>query len=146
MKKYHSTDLYPMTSGRVCRPTSQPPTSGTTENPCHPRDRRRHLLRPEERLPLEPTVYELSALGNRLLIVREMAHGGHRAAQRGASQAFAGPPGRNPLPSVGIADSQERPHVRALAVSPPQLEAVSAVDVLLVLGVQQRRPVEVAGV
>src|SRR5215212_951437 len=76
MKKYHSTDLYPMTSGRVCRPTSQPPTSGTTENPWHPRDRRRHLLRPEERLPLEPTVYELSALGNRLLIVREMAHGG----------------------------------------------------------------------
>jgi len=54
--------------------------------------------------------------------------------------------GRNPLPSVGIADSQEGPHVRALAVSPPQLEAVSAVDVLLVLGVQQRRPVEVAGV
>jgi len=69
-----------------------------------------------------------------------------RAAQRGASQAFAGPPGRNPLPSVGIADSQEGPHVRALAVSPPQLDAVSAVDVLLVLGVQQRRPVEVAGV
>jgi hypothetical protein len=33
-----------------------------------------------------------------------------------------------------------------LAVSPPQLDAVGAVDVLAVLGVQQRRPVEVAGV
>src|ERR687890_1926155 len=52
--------------------------------------------------------------------------------------------GRNPLPSVGIADSQESLHVRALAVSPPQLDAVGAVDVLAVLGVQQRRPVEVA--
>jgi hypothetical protein len=128
-------------------PRPSPQQARTTENPWHPRDRTRHLLRLEERLPLEPTVHELFALGNRLLIVREMAHGGTferlNAALRERLRARLG---RNPLPSVGIADSQEGLHVRALAVSPPQLDAVGAVDVLAVLGVQQRRPVEVAGV
>src|SRR5215212_3692895 len=46
-------------------------------------------------------------MGDRLLVVREVAHRRYlRAAQRGATRAFAGLLGQEPAPERGIADSQ----------------------------------------
>src|SRR5829696_8813720 len=49
------------------------PQARTTEDPRHPRSPRRHLLRTEERLPLAPTTEGFPAVGDRLLVVREVA-------------------------------------------------------------------------
>jgi len=92
-------------SGAPC-PSSQ--QARTTENSQHPRDPKRPLLlRPEERLSLEAAAQGLSALGDRLLVVREMAHGWNlRAAQRRLRERLRARLGRNPLPSAGIVDPQ----------------------------------------
>ena len=57
---------------------------------------------------LEVVAPRLPALGDRLLVVREVAHGWDpREAQRRVARAPTQPPGqRNPLPSASIADSQ----------------------------------------
>ena len=55
------------------------------------------FLRPEERLPSEATAQGLYALGDGLLVVRQMARGRHlRAAQRRFARAAAQPLGREP--------------------------------------------------
>src|SRR5215204_7081066 len=80
----------------------------TPKDSRHPRGPQRHLLRPEERLPLEAAAEGLSALGDRLLVVRQMARGWHlRAAQRRSlRELLRSRLGREQLPSAGIADSQ----------------------------------------
>src|SRR5919107_2355038 len=69
----------------------------TPEDPHDPRDPRRDLLRPQERLPLAAVAQGLSALGDRLLVVREVARGRHlRAAQCRPARALAGEVGQEP--------------------------------------------------
>ena len=67
-----------------------------TENSQHSRDLQRHLLlRPKERLSLEASAQGLSALGDRLLVVRQMACGWNiRAAQCRVARAAAEPLGQ----------------------------------------------------
>src|SRR5215212_11747781 len=90
----HEKELFDRSFGcrvgvhRAPRPTSQ--QAGTTEDSHHPRDPRRDLLCPEEWLPLATLAPRLSALGDCLLVVREVACGRHvRTAQRRASRAIA---------------------------------------------------------
>src|SRR5215212_7579901 len=97
----HEKELFDRSLGRrmgvhrAPRPASQ--QARTTEDLRHPRDPRRDLLRPKERLPLEAIAPEFPAVGDRLLVVREVAHRGYlREAQRGASRVFAGPLGQGP--------------------------------------------------
>ena len=91
---------------RASSPASE--RARTTEDPRHPRDSRCDLLRPEERLPLATIASGLPVLGDRLLVVWEVARGRHlRAAQRRPARAAAGPSGQEPATySAGIADSQ----------------------------------------
>src|SRR5215208_3515664 len=53
-------------SGAPCSASQQ---ARTTENPQQPRDPKRHLLRPQERLRLAAFASRLPALGDRLLVV-----------------------------------------------------------------------------
>src|SRR5215203_2541457 len=53
-------------SGAPCSASQQ---ARTTENPQQPRDPKRHLLRPQERLRLAAFAPRLPALGERLLVV-----------------------------------------------------------------------------
>ena len=79
-----------------------PEQARTTEGPRRPRDTRCHLLRPQERLSLAVVAPRLPALGDRLLVVREVAHRRDlREAQRRARRAVAGPLGQGPAPECG---------------------------------------------
>ena len=91
---------------RATRPA--PEQAGATEDPRRPRDTRRGLLRPQERPSLAVVAPRLPALGDRLLVVREVAHRRDlRAAQRRATRAVAGSLGQEPAPERGYcADSQ----------------------------------------
>src|SRR5215217_3695062 len=74
----------------------------TTENPHHPPDPKRGLLRAQERLSVEDATPRLPALGDRLLVVRAVAHRWNlRAAQRRAARGLAGPPGQEPASERG---------------------------------------------
>jgi hypothetical protein len=103
----HEKELFDRSVG--CRvgvyPASRPASkrARTTEDPHHPRDSRRHLLCPEEWLPLAALASGFSALGDRLLVVREMARGWNlRAAQRRATRAATGEVGQEePAPECG---------------------------------------------
>src|SRR5829696_5872146 len=87
-------------------PCSGSQQAGTTENSHHPRDSKRHLLRPKERMSLAAVAPRLSALGDRLLVVQKMAPRRHlraaqrhlRAAQRHPARGLAGPLGQEPAP------------------------------------------------
>jgi hypothetical protein len=80
-------------------PRPAPEQARTTEGPRRPRDTRCHLLRPQERLSLAVVAPRLPALGDRLLVVRKMAHGRHlRAAQRRFARAGAEPLRQEPAP------------------------------------------------
>src|SRR5215217_3213705 len=90
---------------RASRPSAQ--GARTAEDSHDPRDPQRHLLRRKERLSLEATSPRFPALGNRLLVVRKMAHRRNlRATQRRSARSLTGPLGQGPTPSAGIADSQ----------------------------------------
>jgi transposase len=80
----------------------------TTEGTHLAPDPRRDLLRLEERMSLALVTARFPALGERLLVVQEVAHRRDlRASQRRPARGVACPrSGRNPLPSAGIADSQ----------------------------------------
>jgi len=89
-------------------PRSGAQQARTTENSQLSRDPQRYLLHPKERLPLEVTTPGLSALGDCLLVVQQMAHRRDlRAAQRRAARACA--------ISLGKKRSSERGHRRLLA-------------------------------
>jgi len=69
----------------------------TTEGPRCPRDIRCGLLRAQERLSLAVVAPRLPTLGDRLLVVREVAHGWNlRAPQRRATRTSAHPFGAGP--------------------------------------------------
>src|SRR5215213_6946738 len=53
-------------------PCSGSQQAGTTENPHHPRDSKRHLLRPKERMSLGLMSRELSALRRRRVCSHKM--------------------------------------------------------------------------
>src|SRR5829696_6241722 len=102
----HEKELFDRSVGcrvgvyRASRPASK--RARTAEDPHHPRDSRRHLLCPEEWLPLAALASKFSALGDRLLVVREMARGWNlRAAQRRATPAATGEVGQEPAPERG---------------------------------------------
>ena len=102
----HEKELFDRSVGcrvgvyRASRPASK--RARTAEDPHHPRDSRRHLLCPEEWLPLAALASGFSALGDRLLVVREMARGWNlRAAQRRAMRAATGEVGQEPAPERG---------------------------------------------
>src|SRR4051794_19861542 len=84
------------------------PTSEDDENPRHPRDPRRRLLRPKEWLPLAALAPRLPAVGDRLLVVQEMAHRRDLLERLNAAlrEVLRARSGRNPPQSAGIADSQ----------------------------------------
>ena len=91
---------------RASRPTFQ--QARTTEDSRHPRDPRRDLLRPEERLPL-------AALASRLRTPWETVYwwfgrwrtdGTFERLNAALRERLRSRLGRDPLPSAGIADSQ----------------------------------------
>src|SRR5215211_6607022 len=78
-------------SGAPCSHLQQ---AGTTEDSHHSRDPKGHLLHLEERLPLAAFAQRLPTLGERLLVVQEVAHRRNlRTAQRRATRAATGPLG-----------------------------------------------------
>jgi hypothetical protein len=88
---------------------SQVPTGEDgRELTAHSRDARGHLLRPKERPSREATAQGLSALGDRLVLVREMVlEWDLRAARCRVARAAAEPPGQEPASGRrGIADSR----------------------------------------
>jgi hypothetical protein len=79
-----------------------PEQAGATSVPRRPRDPRRGVLRAQERLSLAAATPRLPALGDRLPVVREVAHGRDlRTAERRAARAAAEPPGQEPAPERG---------------------------------------------
>ena len=80
----------------------RPEQARTTEGPRRPRDPQRRLLRTQERLSLATLATRLPALGDCLLVVREVALGRHlRAAQRHATRTSAHLFGEGPASERG---------------------------------------------
>src|SRR5215203_407263 len=80
----------------------------TTENPRHPHNPQRHILRLEERLSLAAFAPRLPAVGDRLPLLQTMEPRRHLG--KGEPDDPRAPArsrlGRNPQPSAGIVDSQ----------------------------------------
>src|SRR5215213_8048713 len=94
--------------GMAGAPCSGPQQAGTPENPQHSRDLQRHLLHLEEWLRIAAFAPGLPTLGDRLLVVQEVALrvGTFERLNAALRERLRACSGRNPLPSAGIADSQ----------------------------------------
>src|SRR5919107_3197621 len=87
----HGKELFDRSLGRRVgmhrAPRSASQQARTTEDPRHPQDPRRDLLRAKERLPLAAIAKGFPTVADRLLVVWEVAHRRHlRATQRSASR------------------------------------------------------------
>jgi transposase len=92
-------------SGAPCSASQQ---AGTTENPHHPRDPQRYLLRLEERLPLAATSPRLRTPWETVYwwFRRWRIDGTFERLNVALRERLRIRLGRNPHPSAGIADSQ----------------------------------------
>ena len=91
---------------RASRPAFE--QARTTEDPRHPRDPRRHLLPPEERLHLAAIASGLRTPWETVYwwFGRWRAHGTFERLNAALRERLRARLGRNPLPSAAIADSQ----------------------------------------
>src|SRR5215204_1213024 len=85
---------------RASRPASE--QARTAKSPHHPRDPRRGVLRAQERLSLEAAAPRLPAVGNRLLLVQDVAYRRDVGeVERRAARATARQPGQGGPPERG---------------------------------------------
>src|SRR5215203_4000586 len=101
--------IYPMGSGSVCSPTSRLPTSEDDQGLTAPaRSLKRHLLRPEEWLPLEATAKGLRTPWQTVYwwFGRWRTDGTFERLNDALRRRLRSRLGRDPVPSAAIADSQ----------------------------------------